>query len=59
MFFFSVATIGFDPVAYTVVEDAGTINFNFSVLNGNIAFDVTVLFFTTNGSAVSKYYYVN
>ncbi len=49
-----VATIGFNPVDYSVVEDAGPVNFMFSVLEGNIAFDVSVLFSTTGGSAISK-----
>ena len=50
----SVATIGFDPVIYTVLEDEGPVNFNFAVLDGNIAFDLGVLFTTSDGSAISK-----
>ena len=52
----SVAIIGFAPVTYTVLENEGPVNFNFAVLQGNIAFDLAVLFFTTGGSATSKQY---
>ena len=48
-----VATIGFSPANYAVSEDAGSVDFVFAVLDGNIAFDVSVLFFTTEGSATS------
>ncbi len=35
-------------------EDAGPVYFVFSVLQSNIAFDVSVLFFTAEGKAISK-----
>ena len=52
---FLVAVIGFNPdVNDPVLESAGLVNFNFEVLEGNIAFDVSVLFFTTGETATSK-----
>jgi hypothetical protein len=47
-----VAIIGFDPDTYDFDEGGGTGFFTFRVLQGNIAFPVSVLFSTVNGSAV-------
>ena len=52
--YISVARIGFEPVEYNVNEAAGTVFFEFAVLEGNIAFGVNVLFRTSDGSAFSK-----
>ena len=49
-----MARIGFQPVEYNVNEGAGTVLIEFAVLEGNIAFDVNVLFSTSDGSALSK-----
>ncbi len=46
-----MARIGFAPVNYQASETDGSILFMFSVLEGNIAFDVNVLFETSEGSA--------
>ena len=54
---FLVARIGFDPVEYSVSEDAGTVSFEFGVLEGNIAFDVNVIFLSSNGSAQSNLFH--
>ena len=45
------ARIGFSPVNYQASETDGSILFMFSVLEGNIAFDVNVNFETSDGSA--------
>ena len=50
-FFIAVARIGFSPVSYQASETDGFIMFVFGVLEGNIAFDVNVLFETSDGSA--------
>jgi hypothetical protein len=47
-----VAIIGFDPVTYNFDEGDGTRFFIFRVLQGNITFPVSVLFSTTEGSAI-------
>ena len=49
-----MARIGFQPVEYNVNEGAGTVFFEFAVLEGNIAFGVNVLFRTSDGTAFSK-----
>ena len=47
-----VATIGFEPVEYSILEGEGMqVFFIFRVLSGNIDFPVNVLFFTSSGSA--------
>ena len=48
------ARIGFVPTVNSSLEDAGPINFEFGILEGNIAFIISVLFFTTNGTAEGK-----
>ncbi len=47
----AVARIGFTPVNYQASESDDSIMFMFGVLEGNIAFDVNVLFETSDGSA--------
>ena len=50
-----VATIGFEPVEYSISEGAGVpVIFMFRLLSGNLGFPVNVLFFTSNGSAQGK-----
>ena len=48
-----MAMIGFNPVEYSINETARTVFFEFEVLEGNITFDVNVLFYTSDGSALS------
>ena len=49
-----VATIGFDPVEYNVSEGAGAVELTFRVLQGELGFNVHVLLFTSQGSAMGK-----
>ena len=51
MLYISVATIGFDPVEYNVSEGTGAVEFILRVLQGELGFNVNVLFFTSQGSA--------
>ena len=49
-----MAIIGFEPVSYSATELDGSVSFSFRVLQGNIALHYRVLFFTSNGTAMSK-----
>ena len=48
-----VVTIGFNTAAYTVLEDAGSINVTVSVLNGTLARNVVVTLSTESGDAAT------
>ena len=54
-----VATIGFDPVEYNVSEGAGAVELTFRVLQGELGFNVHVLLFTSQGSAIGKFLYIH
>lgn len=62
MFYFSVCfgivlEFGFDPVNYSVNEDAGSVNLNIGLMSGNInvrQFDVQLLVSTREGTATCK-----
>ena len=56
MIYTVVATIGFDPVEYNVSEGA---EFTFRVLQGELGFNVHVLLFTSQGSAMGKCLHYN
>ena len=43
--------IGFSIVTYSELEGNGPINFMFGIREGNLAFDVDVMFFTESGTA--------
>ena len=45
----AVVTIGFNPVAYSVLEDAGSVNVTVSILNGTLAKNVEVTLSTVPG----------
>ena len=45
----AVVTIGFNTAAYTVLEDAGSVNVTVSVLNGTLARNVAVTLSTESG----------
>ena len=45
----AVVTIGFDTVAYSVLEDTGSVNVTVSVLNGTLARNAVVTFATQSG----------
>ena len=53
--FFSsaVVTIGFNTVAYTVLEDAGSVNVTASILNGTLARNVVVTLSTKSDSTAT------
>ena len=42
LFSSAVVTIGFNTVAYSVLEDAGSVNVTVSILNGTLARNVVV-----------------
>ena len=49
LFSSAVVTIGFDTVAYSVLEDAGSVNVTVSILNGSLARNVEVTLSTVPG----------
>ena len=50
-----MVTIGFDAVAYSVLEDAGSVNVTVSILNGTLARNVVVILSTElGGTATGK-----
>ena len=51
MLFWLDATIGFNSLEFSAFEDAGTLEFSFSALEGELGFPVLVTFFTSDGSA--------
>ena len=51
----AVVTIGFNTVAYTLLEDAGSVNVTASILNGTLARDVVVTLSTeSDGTATGE-----
>ena len=47
--------MGFDAVAYSVLEDAGSVNVTVSILNGTLARNVVVILSTElGGTATGK-----
>ena len=53
LFSSAVVTIGFNTVAYTVLEDAGSVNVTASILNGTLARNVVVTMSTESGGAAT------
>ena len=51
----SVITIGFNKTAYSVSEDAGSVNVTVSVQAGTLDRDVVVTLLSINGTAVCKF----
>ena len=49
LFSSTVVTIGFNTVAYSVLEDTGTVNVTVSILNGTLARNVVVTLSTESG----------
>ena len=50
-----VVTIGFNTVAYSVLEDAGSVNVTVSILNGTLARNVVVTLSTeSDGTATGE-----
>jgi len=50
-----VVTIGFNKTAYSVSEDAGSVNITLSVQMGALDQDVVVTLSSVNGTAMCKY----
>ena len=48
-----MVTIGFDTVAYSVLEDAGSVNVTVSILNGTLARNVLVTLSTESGGTAT------
>ena len=44
---------------YNVSEGAGAVEFTFRVLQGELGFNVHVLLFTSQGSAIGKFLYIH
>ena len=56
LFSSAVVTIGFDAVAYSVLEDAGSVNVTVSILNGTLARNVEVTLSTVpGGTAIGEF----
>ena len=56
LFSFAVVTIGFNTVAYSVLEDAGSVNVTASILNGTLARNVVVTLSTeSDGTATGEF----
>jgi len=51
----AVITIGFDPVTYSVLEDAARVNVTVSILNGTLARNVGVSLFISGGTATGTF----
>ena len=52
----AVVAIGFNTVAYTVLEDAGSVNVTASILNGTLARNVVVTMSAeSGGTAIGKF----
>ena len=51
----AVVTIGFDPVTYSVLEDADSVNVTVSILNGTLARNVVVTLLVSGGTATGKF----
>ena len=49
-------TIGFEPVAYSVLEDAARVNVTVSILNGTLARNVAVSLLTSGGTATGTFF---
>ena len=49
----AVVTIGFNTVAYTLLEDAGSVNVTVSILNGTLARNVVVTMSTESGGTAT------
>ena len=50
-----MVTVGFNTVAHSVLEDAGSVNVTVSVLNGTLARNVVVTMLTlSDGTATGK-----
>ena len=55
LFSSAVVTVGFNTVAHSVLEDAGSVNVTVSVLNGTLARNVVVTMLTlSDGTATGK-----
>ena len=50
----AVVTIGFDPVTYSVLEDAGSVDVAVSILNGTLARNVVVTLLVSGGTATGN-----
>ena len=51
----AVITIGFDPVTYSVLEDAGSVNVTVSILNGTLERNVVVTLLVPGGIATGNF----
>ena len=51
-----MVTIGFDTVAYSVLEDTGSVNVTVSILNGTLARNVLLTLSTESGGTVTGKY---
>ena len=51
---YAAVVIGFDPDSYSVLEDAGTATLTVRLLRGELQTEVSIQFFTSNGTAVGK-----
>ena len=53
LYSYSVITIGFNALTYSVAESAGSVNVTINILNGTLARDVHVFLMTalTDGTA--------
>ena len=49
----AVVTVGFNTVAYSVLEDAGSVNVTASILNGTLARNVVVTMSTESGGTAT------
>ena len=52
---FAEVTIGFDPAAYEVDEEAGIVFVSVAVLDGALNTDVVIRLNTSDGTAVCEY----
>lgn len=55
----AVVTIGFNPVTYSVFEEAGSVNVTVSILNGTLARNIVVALSTTPGGTATGELYTH
>ena len=51
-----MVTIGFNPVTYSQLEEAGSVNVTVSILDGTLGRNVVVTVSTSGGTATGEFY---
>lgn len=54
-----MVTIGFNPVTYSELEEAGSVNVTVSILNGTLGRNLVVTVSTTSGGTATGEFYIH